>query len=69
MNLFVDAPHEYSAPPYVFVVLNQTSLLESVLLLPAALPTKTEVFVFANFEFLMIPLLGARPCSRLSSPF
>eukprot|EP01125_Pyxidicula_operculata_P023096 TRINITY_DN9801_c0_g1_i1.p1 TRINITY_DN9801_c0_g1~~TRINITY_DN9801_c0_g1_i1.p1 ORF type:complete len:359 (-),score=56.10 TRINITY_DN9801_c0_g1_i1:102-1037(-) len=53
-----ESGEDYGNPPYVFVMLNQTSLLESLLILPAALPSSTAVFTFANFEFLLIPLIG-----------
>jgi hypothetical protein len=66
VRLSVEAPHEYGPPPHVYVALNQTSLLETVLILPAALPTTSEVFLFANIEFLMIPLLGTN-CLVLSA--
>eukprot|EP01130_Rhizamoeba_saxonica_P002722 TRINITY_DN12486_c0_g1_i1.p1 TRINITY_DN12486_c0_g1~~TRINITY_DN12486_c0_g1_i1.p1 ORF type:complete len:295 (-),score=44.83 TRINITY_DN12486_c0_g1_i1:3-776(-) len=57
VKLEVEIPHEYGEPPYVFVLLNQYSLLESLLILPAALP-HTDVFAFANLEFLLIPFVG-----------
>jgi hypothetical protein len=58
VNLIVEDRHDYGSPPYIFVLLNQYSLLESLLILPAVLPPTTEVFTFANIEFLMIPFLG-----------
>jgi len=58
INLHVSDTHSYGSPPYVFVLLNQCSLLESLLIVPAVLPDQLEVFIFANLEFLMVPLLG-----------
>jgi len=52
-------PECSNPPPYIFMCLNrEVSLLESLLLLPAAFPPKASVFLFANLEFLMVPLLG-----------
>jgi len=45
-------------PPLIFVCLNQVSLLESLLIFPAILPTRSQMFLFANLEFLLVPLLG-----------
>eukprot|EP01127_Copromyxa_protea_P011491 TRINITY_DN2888_c0_g1_i2.p1 TRINITY_DN2888_c0_g1~~TRINITY_DN2888_c0_g1_i2.p1 ORF type:complete len:357 (-),score=49.56 TRINITY_DN2888_c0_g1_i2:85-1155(-) len=63
INIIVDdkhsgVPSSYGSPPYIFVLLNQYSLLESMLILPAVIPPNMEVFAFANIEFLMIPLVG-----------
>lgn len=58
IRLFIDDPHDYGSPPYVFVLLNQTSLLDALLVVPAAIPASREVFVFANIEFLLVPLVG-----------
>jgi len=54
----VSDTHSYGSPPYVFVLLNQCSLLESLLIVPAVLPVNLEVFIFANLEFLLVPFLG-----------
>jgi 1-acyl-sn-glycerol-3-phosphate acyltransferase len=45
----------YDDAPYVFVLLNQTSLAESVVW-PPFIPVPYKVF--ANLEFLLLPLLG-----------
>jgi len=58
VNLHVTDTHTYGSPPYVFVLLNQSSLLESLLIVPAVLPDQLEVFIFANLEFLIVPFLG-----------
>jgi 1-acyl-sn-glycerol-3-phosphate acyltransferase len=45
----------YGRPPYLIVMMNQTSLLEAFVL-PAVAPVPTSAFV--NLEFALIPFLG-----------
>jgi 1-acyl-sn-glycerol-3-phosphate acyltransferase len=46
----------YASPPYVFTQLNQTSLIESIIT-PLAI-TAVPYRLFANVEYLLLPLLG-----------
>jgi len=62
INLVIEDRHDYPSPPYVFILLNQSSLLESLLVVPAVLPETMEVFPFVNVEFLLVPFLGNVTC-------
>ncbi len=45
----------YGAPPYLFVLMNQTSLAEAFVM-PVALPVPGSIFL--NLEFALVPFVG-----------
>ncbi len=55
VSLRDDNCEDYSDPPYVFICLNQTSLIETFLL-PWLVPRPYRVIV--NFEYALLPIFG-----------
>jgi 1-acyl-sn-glycerol-3-phosphate acyltransferase len=52
----IDRNHGNYKGPHIYVVLNQTSLVES-LIFPSFVP-QSSFFVFANIEYLLLPFIG-----------